>query len=109
MDPILPFHSYLRVTDGNLHTTGQFYWIICNSRHLVFLSEYGAKHFAADTGSACSTISHHTVTGGDNRNTKTTAYFRHITATYVQAQTWLANTCNFFDNWLAFKVLQLNS
>src|SRR5690606_20272592 len=71
--------------------------------------EYCAEDFATNASSASSTISHHTFTGRNDRNTQTTANGRQCGFTRIITQTWTAHAVKLSNNRLAFKIFQINS
>src|SRR5690625_3472159 len=92
----------------DIYCCGYLNRTVFNSIHDWFPLKHCAEDFAAHARSACSSIRHHTVTGGDNRYTQTTANSRQSTLPRVTPQTRAANRVQFRDHWLAFYILQFN-
>src|SRR3990167_1921225 len=92
----------------DLNTSGQLYGGLSNARHAYPPLQHSAKDFAADTGSARSTIRHHTFVGGDDRHAKTATNFRQIFNGLVLTQARTTDALHFFDDRTAFEVLQLD-
>src|SRR5690606_12252110 len=72
------------------------------------LSEYGAEHFTADTGSASGTIRHHTLVGGDDRHTQSTLDLGKLVNGLVLTQAGTTGTLQLFNYRLALEVLELD-
>jgi hypothetical protein len=62
-------HRKLLAGEFNFDTSWQLNGVLSDARHAYPPLEHSAKNFAADTGSARSTIRHHTFVGGDDRHT----------------------------------------
>ncbi|MCY1177508.1 hypothetical protein D9M73_178190 [compost metagenome] len=101
-------HRKLLACEFYFDTGWQLNGVLSDARHAYPPLEHSAKNFAADTGSARSTISHHTLVGGDDRHTETATNFWQIIDGLVLTQAWTANALHFFDNRTAFEVLQLD-
>ncbi|MNN31926.1 hypothetical protein D3C81_1456320 [compost metagenome] len=101
-------HRELLAGQLNFDTGGQLDGVLSNARHADPPLEYGAEHFATDTGSASSTIRHHTLVGGDDGNAEAAANFRQLLNSLVLAQTGTAHALELFDDRLAFEILQLD-
>src|SRR5690554_6942827 len=70
--------------------------------------EYGAEDFATDTGGTSSTIRHHTLVGGNDRDAQTTANFRQLIDGLVLAQAGTAGALELFNDRTAFEILELD-
>ncbi|CAI8970891.1 hypothetical protein EMIT0P2_70017 [Pseudomonas sp. IT-P2] len=101
-------HRKLLACEFYFDTGWQLNGVLSDARHAYPPLEHSAKNFAADTGSARSTISHHTFVGGDDRHTETTTYLWQIFDGLVLTQAWTANALHFFDDRTAFEVFQLD-
>src|SRR5690606_22373886 len=98
----------LLASEFDLDACRQLDGVLSNARHAYPPLEHGAEHFTADTGSACSAISHHTFVGGDDGNAQTAANFRQLIDRLVLAQAGTADALDFLDDRTAFEVLQLD-
>src|SRR5690606_20164365 len=101
-------HRKLLTRHLDFDASGQLDGVLSNARHAYPPLEHSAKHFAANTSSASSTISHHTLIGGNDRHTQATAYFRQLVNGFVLAQARTTYALEFFDDRTAFEVLQLD-
>jgi hypothetical protein len=71
--------------------------------------EYCAEDFTTHASSASSTISHYTFTGRDDSDTQSTANGWQRFFTGIITQAWTAYAVKLSNNWLAFKIFQVNS
>src|SRR5690606_24221524 len=92
----------------NFYTLWQFDSVLGDARHRNPLSEYSAEYFAADTGSASGTISHHTLVGGNDRYTQSALDLGQLACGFVLTQTRTAGALQLFNYRLAFEVLQFD-
>ncbi|AAN82507.1 Hypothetical protein c4069 [Escherichia coli CFT073] len=77
-----------------------------NTRHFFLRLGYVADNFATKTSLARCTISHNTFRGRNNCDTQTRHNFRQLIFTFIDAQTWAADTLNAFYNSFALEILQ---
>src|SRR5690606_5743365 len=98
----------IQTIDLDFYTLWQSDRVLSDARHRNPLSEYGAEYFTADTGSASSAISHNTFVGGDDRDTQSTLDLGKLVNGLVLTQAGTADAFHFFDNRLAFEVLELD-
>src|SRR3989344_8467660 len=101
-------HRKLLAGHFDFNASGQLDGVLSNARHAYPPLEHSAKHFAADTSSASSTISHHTLVGGDDRDTQATANFRQLVNGFVLAQAMTTYALQFLDDRTAFEILKLD-
>src|SRR3546814_8509463 len=79
-------HRKLLTRHLDFDASRQLDGVLSNARHAYPPLEHSAEHFAANTSSPSSPISHHTLVGGDNRHTQTAPYFRQLVNGFVLAQ-----------------------
>src|SRR5690606_12901720 len=102
------FDRHFLTVNLDFYTLWQFDRVLCDARHRNPLSEYGAEHFAADTGSASGAISHDTLVGGDDRNTQSTLDLGQLVRGFILTQTRTAGALQLFNYRLALEVLQFD-
>ncbi|SPO64769.1 conserved protein of unknown function [Pseudomonas sp. JV241A] len=101
-------HRKLLADEFDFDTGWQLNGVLSDARHAYPPLEHCAENFAADTGSARSTISHHTFVGGDDRHAQTATYFRQFFDGLVLTQAWTTYALDFLDDRTAFEVFQLD-
>src|SRR5690606_14981612 len=89
-------------------TRRQLDGVFSNARHAYTPLEYGAEDFATDTGGTSSTISHHTLVGGNDRHTQPTTYFRQLIDGLVLTQARTTGALELFNDRTAFEIFQLD-
>src|SRR3546814_10234138 len=98
-------------SDLDFDASRQLDGVLSNARHAYPPLEHSAEHFAANTSSPSSPISHHTLVGGDNRHTQTATYFRQLVNGFVLAQARTTYALELLDDRTALdrKSTRLNS